>query len=136
MDWLGIGVLIIGLALLGLVVLLVKPLKNLTSVIASLQKTTDPLPQQIADVTGTLKSTLSNVNDTLHSVNKQMNRLGPILAIVGNIMETAGKLSSTLVNISGDMSDKAEKDSVVKQKNLEWIYGAAALGYCIFQRKK
>lgn len=136
MDWLGIGVLVIGVAFLGLVVLLVKPLKNAASVIASLQQTTDPLPQQIADVTGGVKHTLSSVNDTLHSLNMQMNRLSPILSAVETITETTSKLSSTLVNISGEMGEKTEKDSVTERKNLEWLYGAAALGYCIVQRKR
>ena len=45
MDWLGIGVFIIGIALFVLVIILIKPLMKLANVLSSVQQSTDRLPK-------------------------------------------------------------------------------------------
>ncbi|GAA0597272.1 hypothetical protein GCM10009001_11840 [Virgibacillus siamensis] len=136
MDWIGIGVIIIGLAFLALVVFLIKPLKNLTELFASLQKTTDELPNQVADITSETTSAISAGKDALKQVNNQMNELSPLFQLIGDMGTTTRGLSSSLIKVNATMREQLETDSVIKRNNLEWIYGIMTLGYCIFQRQK
>ncbi|WP_174615436.1 DUF948 domain-containing protein [Virgibacillus ihumii] len=136
MDWIGIGVIIIGLAFLGLVFFLIKPLKNLTELFASLQKTTDELPDQVADITSETTSAISAGRDAINQVNKQMNELSPLFQLIGDMGNTTRGLSSSLIKVNTTMREKLENDSAIKRNNLEWIYGIMTLGYCIFQRNK
>lgn len=70
MDWLGIGVLIIGIAFAILVIYLLKPIKKLASVLGSLQQTTDRLPKVLDDVTSQATTVLQAIRHSLTSINK------------------------------------------------------------------
>lgn len=136
MDWIGIGVIIIGVAFLALVIFLIKPLKNLTELFASLQKTTDELPDQVADITNEATNAISAGRDAIKQVNQQMNELSPLFQLIGDMGNSTRGLSSSLIKVNATMKEKAEKGSVIERNNLEWMYGIMSLGYCIFQRKK
>ena len=77
MLWIGIGVIIIGIAFFGLVILLIKPLNKLTGLFSSLQKTTDILPQTVNEITTQTKEAIGAGKDTLHEVNEQLRQLSP-----------------------------------------------------------
>lgn len=135
MDWVGIGLIVIGIAFFVLVILLIKPLNNLAELFSGLKKTTDLLPQQVADVTSAVKTTLGAGNDTLHQITNQMNELSPLFTIVGNVGETTRKLSSTMLDMTTEMKANTTKGSTfIERNNLEGIYGAITLSYYIFQR--
>ncbi|HLR63217.1 MAG TPA: DUF948 domain-containing protein [Lentibacillus sp.] len=134
MDWVGIGVIIIGLAMLGLVFLLIKPLKNLTEVLAGVQKTTNNLPNQVADIMTNLKTALSSANDTIKQLNEQLGKLVPIFQIIGNIGKSLQHLFSIMTKINDDMQCKTD-NSLMERYHLEGIYGVMALGYGLYQRK-
>lgn len=136
MDWIGIGIIIIGLAFLALVVFMIKPLKNLTELFASLRKTTDELPDQVADITGETTDAIISGKDAIKQVNHQMNELNPLFKLIHDMVHTIRGLSSSLIQVNATMREKAANDSAIKRHNLEWIYGIMTLGYCIFQRKK
>ncbi|WP_077324005.1 DUF948 domain-containing protein [Virgibacillus siamensis] len=136
MDWIGIGVIIIGLALLALVAFLIKPLKNLTEVFANLQKTTDELPDQIADITTETANAISEGRNAIKQVNSQMEVLKPLFRLIGNIVYAVNGLTSSIVQVNATMKEKAEKGSAIERYNLEWIYGIMTIGYCFVQRKK
>lgn len=136
MDWLGLGILIIGLAFLALVVLLIKPLKNLSELFSSLQKTTDELPAQVADVTSEATTAISAGKKAVDQLHEQMKELSPIFDIIGNIGDSTSKLSSSLLTITAKMKENTPKGTVMERYHLEGLYGAAALGYCLFQRQK
>ncbi|MFC3040882.1 DUF948 domain-containing protein [Virgibacillus xinjiangensis] len=136
MDWLGIGVIIIGVAFLVLVILLIKPLNKLSGVLGNLQKTTDDLPETVTDITAQAREALSTSTDTLHQVNNQVKELSPIFYIVGDAGRATSQLSNSMVNAVGKMEVKAQEASdFAYRKNLEGIYGALTLGYILFQKR-
>ncbi|GGJ98589.1 hypothetical protein GCM10007063_21120 [Lentibacillus kapialis] len=135
MDWVGIGVIIIGLALLGLVFLLIKPLQNLTKVLAGVQKTTDNLPNQVADMITDLKTALSSANDTVKHLNEQLGKLAPIFQIIGNIGKSLEHLFNSMAKINDDMKHKTD-NAMMERYHLEGIYGVMALGYGLYQKNK
>lgn len=137
MDWLGIGVLVIGVAFLALVVLLIKPLMKLSGVLGSLQKTTDKLPQNVDDISSQATEVLTTGNDTLNQLNTQIRELSPILHIIGDAGNATRKLSSSMVDATEEMKASTEGGSkITKDRNLEGLYGALTLGYYIFQKQR
>lgn len=136
MDWLGIGVLIIGIAFMVFVIMLIKPLNKLSGVFLSLKSTTDALPQQVSDITTGAKDTLSTGRETIQQLNNQMSELSPIFAVIGNVGETTNKLSSSMVDITKEMKENTKEGSTfIERNNLEGLYGAITLGYYVLQRK-
>ena len=51
MDWLGIGVLLLGIAFFVLVIFLIKPLKKLFNVLENMEETTNQLPDSFGKIT-------------------------------------------------------------------------------------
>ncbi|GAB3069791.1 DUF948 domain-containing protein [Virgibacillus ainsalahensis] len=136
MDWLGIGVLVIGVAFLVLVLLLIKPLNKLSGVFGNLQKTTDDLPQTVNDITSQTKEALGAGVDTLYQVNNQVKELSPLFYIVGDAGRATNHLSTSMVNAVTKMETKTQDASdLTHYKNLEGIYGALTLGYMLFQKR-
>ncbi|MBY7141819.1 DUF948 domain-containing protein [Virgibacillus sp. NKC19-3] len=137
MDWLGIGVLVLGVAFLALVIVLIKPLMKLSGLLGSLQKTTDKLPQSVDDISSQATEVLTTGNDTLNQLNTQIRELNPILHIVGDAGKATRKLSSSMVDATEDMkTSTAEGSELVQDRNLEGLYGALTLGYYIFQKQR
>ncbi|WP_404450900.1 DUF948 domain-containing protein [Virgibacillus necropolis] len=136
MDWLGIGVLVIGIAFVGLVLVLIKPLNNLSNLFFSVQKTTDDLPHNINLITDQTKNTLQASTETLTKVNTQVKELSPLFSIVGDVGRASQKLSSSLVDVSAKMQTKAEDGKDYSERhNLQGLYGAMTLGYYLIQRR-
>lgn len=137
MIWIGIGLIIIGIAFMALVVFLIKPLNNLASVFSSLQKTTDQLPKTVEDITSKTTKTLDTSVDTLHQVNNQISELSPLFHIVGDAGRATNQLSSSMVNAVSDMKVNTQTgNDFATRKNLEGFYGALTLGYMLFQKNK
>ncbi|WP_100012733.1 DUF948 domain-containing protein [Lentibacillus sediminis] len=136
MDWLGIGVIVIGVAFLGLVVLLVKPLNNLAGVLSNLQKTTDDLPQQVTDITTQTKDVMNTSKDTLNSLNNQVKELSPLFYIVGDAGRAANHVSASMADAVTKMETRTQNASdLTHRKNLEGVYGALTLGYFLYQKR-
>lgn len=137
MDWLGIGVLVIGVALLGLVFVLIKPLNKLAGVFNGLQKTVDQLPEQVGDVMTQAKDTLETGNSTLHQVNDQVKQLSPLFYIVGDAGRATQHVSSTMVDrVMSVKEGTSEGNDFIQRNHLEGWYGLATLGYFIYQKRK
>ncbi|PAV27856.1 hypothetical protein CIL05_19435 [Virgibacillus profundi] len=137
MDWLGIGVLVIGVALLVLVILLIKPLNKLAGVFANLQKTTDELPQTVVDVTSQAKEAIGAGTDTLKQINTQLKELSPLFYIVGDVGRATNQMSSSMVDAVTKMESKTTAaNDLTHRKNLEGLYGALTLGFFIFQKSR
>lgn len=137
MIWLGIGIIIVGIAFFALVFLLIKPLNKLAGVLSSLQKTTDGLPQSMNEITTQVKETLGAGKDTLQQVNIQVKELSPIFYIVGDAGRATNQLSSSMVDAVMKMKDSTTEASDFTERNkLEGLYGALTLGYFIFQKGK
>ncbi|MCM3399575.1 DUF948 domain-containing protein [Oceanobacillus profundus] len=137
MIWIGIGLIIIGVAFIGLVVFLIKPLNKLASVLNSLQKTTDKLPKTVDDVTSQTTEAIGTGIDTLHQVNSQVKHLNPIFQIVGDAGHAANQLSSKMVDAVEDMKQNTQQaNDFATRKNLEGLYGALTLGFFLFQKAR
>lgn len=135
MDWLGIGVLVIGIAFFVLVIRLIKPINKLAGVFSSLQKTTDELPEQINEVTTQAKEAISASKDVLQQVNDQVKELSPIFYIVGDAGRATNHLSSSMVDAVMKIKTSTTEASEFTERNkLEGFYGALTLGYFIFQK--
>lgn len=137
MDWLGIGVLIIGIAFAVLVLFLIKPLNNLGNVLFSVQRTTDELPHNIDLLTNQAKDAVQTSTETLANVNKQVRELSPLFYIIGDVGRSTQKLSSTLVDTTTTMKNNTEDGkNFTRSHNLEGLYGALTLGYYLLQKRK
>lgn len=137
MDWLGIGVLIIGIAFAILVLLLIKPLNNLGNLLFSVKRTTDDLPHNINLMVDQAKGTLEASKEAISNVNNQMKELSPLFYIAGDVGRSTQKLSSKLVDVSTTMKSSTEEGkNFIDRHNLEGLYGVLTLGYYLAQKRK
>lgn len=135
MIWVGIGLTIIGLALLALVGVLIKPLIKVSAVLDDVKKTTKELPQTVNDATAQVNEALHTGVDTLQQINIQLKELTPIFYLVGDVGRATQQLSSNMANAVEDFEEK-ETASFASRKNLEGLYGALTLGAMIFKKAK
>lgn len=135
MMWIGIGLIIIGIALLALIGVLIKPLTKATAILNDVKKTTENLPETVTDLTSQAKDTLHSGHSIIQEINMQLKELTPIFYIVGDVGRSTRQISSNMVNAVEDFEHK-EKPDFVNRKNLEGLYGAITLGALIFQKAK
>lgn len=132
MLWLGIGILVIGIALLILSVVLIKPLFKLAGVFSSIQKTTEALPKQVEELSTQAKNVMITGTETLHQVNVQIEKVSPLFNIIGDIGRATNKLSSSIANKVNKV-DRTKDEGT--NNSLEGFYGLIALIYLLFKRK-
>ena len=135
MIWVGIGLIIIGLALLALAGILIRPLLKASAVLDDLKKTTKDLPQTVKEVTTQVNGALNTGVDTLQQVNTQLKELTPIFYLVGDVGRATQQLSSNMVHAVENFEER-ETASFASRKNLEGLYGALTLGAMIFQKAR
>lgn len=136
MDWLGIGVLIIGIALLILVVVLIKPLAKLATVLDSVHKTTDRLPKIVDDNAAQAHTALKNVNITLENVNQQINAVHPLFNIVEDAGLASRQLSLKWLNqATAIKTETSEAQAFTNRQNYEGLYGVLSFAFFLFQNK-
>ncbi|MGP4069166.1 DUF948 domain-containing protein [Halobacillus sp. B29] len=137
MDYLGIGVLIIGIAFAIVSIFLIKALNNLANVLGGVRKTVDQLPEQLDSVMKETSNVLNNGNDTLADVNEKIRALSPLFYIVGDIGESSRKLTSSLVDMTHSMKESThEGEQKINEEGWRGIYGALALTYYLTQKRK
>lgn len=137
MLWLGIGVLIIGVAMLILSFVLIKPLGSLANTLTSVQKTTDELPTKLNTITDQTTELLHNTNNTLSDLNVKMAELTPIFQIIGNAGRASEHLSSSVVSTTRSIKDSTgEGQDFTQRTGLKGISGGIALGYYLFEKRK
>ncbi|GAB4074326.1 hypothetical protein GCM10028778_18290 [Barrientosiimonas marina] len=133
--WVGIGVIIIGVVLLGLVALLIKPLQSLTHVLSNLEKTTEELPGQVGDVIEGTKGTIHSANGAISELNEQLSKLGHVFQFINRIVSSLESLLAESTAINNEMKAKTD-NPLMSRYHLEDLYGALALGYAVLQRRK
>lgn len=137
MDWIGIGVTVIGVAFLVLVIVLIKPLNKLAGVLGGLQKTTDNLPIQVDEMMSQAKDALQTGNDTLSQINTQIKELSPIFHTLGDAGRATNHLSTSIADkVMNVKTDTAEGRSFITKHDLEGLYGLGTLIYYIVQKRK
>lgn len=136
MDWLGIGVLLIGIALLVLVIVLIKPLSKLTEVLQSVKKTTDLLPETVYDVTENTTEVMRTSNATIANVNDKVSEIGPVFHLVGDIGEASRVITSNTLNRTmGFKEQTVAADAFAKRKKYEGLYGLLTLIFMLTNNK-
>jgi uncharacterized protein YoxC len=135
MIWVGIGLIIIGIALLALAVILIKPLNKAASVLSDVKKTTEDLPGTVNDISTQAKEALNTGVDTVQQINMQLKELTPIFYLVGDVGRATQQLSSNMVDAVYDF-EKRETESFASRRNLEGLYGAATLVVMAVQKAR
>ena len=133
MVWIGIGLIIIGIALLGLVGIMIKPMMKAASVLSDVKKTTSTLPETVGGMTEQVNEALHTGVDMLQQINTQLKELTPIFYLVGDVGRATKMLSSNMVDA---VEDFERKETFATRKNLEALYGALTLGILLFQKAK
>lgn len=137
MDYLGIGVFIIGIAFAIVSIFLIKALNNLANVLGGVRKTVDQLPDQLDSVMKETSNVLNNSNDTLADVNEKIRALSPLFYIVGDIGESSRKLTSSLVDMTHSVKQSTfEGEQKINEEGWRGVYGALALTYYLSQKRK
>lgn len=131
MTWVGIGLIIIGIALLALSIFLVKPLAKVSSILSDLKKTTKDLPQVAENTTREVNDALHTGVDTLKEINGQLKELTPIFHLVGDVGRATHQIASNMVNA---VEDFERKETIASRKNLEGLYGLVTLSIILFQK--
>ncbi|MHA6260835.1 DUF948 domain-containing protein [Sporosarcina sp. CAU 1771] len=137
MDWLGIGVVFIGIALLILTFLLIKPLTKLAVVLDSLQKTTDGLPTVLENTSKQAAEIFQKGNETLAHVNNEINQITPVFYIVRDAGESSQELSSLALDKTLALkSHTTEAREFALRQRLQGIYAPLAFFFFLYQRRK
>lgn len=136
MDYLGIGVLIIGIAFAIVSIFLIKALNNLAGVLNGVRKTVDQLPDQLDSVMKETTGVLHHSNDTLAEVNEKIRALSPLFYIVGDIGESSRKLTSSLVDMTHSLKQTTHEGEQKINEEGWRVYGALALTYYFSQKRK
>lgn len=137
MDWLGIGVLIIGIALLILVIVLIKPLMKLSTVLDSARQTTDRLPKLLDDGATQANDAFQQVNITLENVNRQMNTVHPLFQVIGDAGEASRQLSLQWLNKTATHKESStETHALSNRKKYEGLYGVLSFIFYLSQKRE
>lgn len=137
MDWMGIGVLIIGIAFAVLVVILIKPLNKLSDVMENLKQTTEKLPGVVDEVTGQTQLVLNTSNETIGNVNQQVTEVTPLFQIVGDTGEAARSLTQAALQKSTDLKVTTEDAAnLTRRERYQGLYGFLSFLFYLQQNKK
>lgn len=137
MDWLGIGVLIIGVALFILVLVLISPLAKLATVLDSVKKSTDRLPKILEDNATEANNALKNVNTTLENVNEQINAVHPLFHIVEDAGLASRQVSAKWLDQATALKEQSsEASAFAERQKYEGLYGVLSFGFYLFQNKE
>ena len=137
MDWLGIGVLIIGIAFVIVVIFLLKPIIKLASVLESLQQTTDRLPEVLDNVSSQASTTLQLSNATLGNVNEQVREITPFFHIIGNAGKEAENFTSAALNKTEAFKQQtAGAKEFVTSKKYEGVFGLLSFLFFLSQKRQ
>lgn len=137
MDWMGIGVLVIGIAFAVLVVILIKPIKKLGDVMENLKQTTEKLPHVMDDVTGQAQLVLNTSNETIGNVNQQVNEITPLFKIVGDTGEAARSLTQSALSKSNTLKENtANAANLTRRERYQGVYGFLSFLFYLQQNKE
>ncbi|WP_252503041.1 DUF948 domain-containing protein [Sporosarcina sp. Marseille-Q4943] len=135
MDWLGIGVLIIGIALAFLTLLLIKPLRKLTDTLDGVRQTTDRLPQLVDDLSKQTTEVMQLSNETIANVNNQVKEVSPLFHIIGDTGEATRKLTLAALKKTNEIkTNTSHASDFTKRENYEGIYGILSFIFFLSQR--
>lgn len=133
----GIGVILIGLALLIIAIFVAHALNHLAGVLKGVEKTVENLPNQLDDIFKETGNLISESNHTLEDINEKLEQLSPLFYVVGDVGNVTRRFSSSLVDKTDAWKESVKKGKDVVEKNkLGGIYGGFALGYYWLKKRK
>ncbi|MFS0687655.1 DUF948 domain-containing protein [Sporosarcina sp. 179-K 8C2 HS] len=136
MDWLGIGVLIIGIAFAFLTLLLIKPLRKLTDTLDGVRQTTDRLPLLVDDLSKHTTEVMQSSNETIANVNNQVKEVSPLFHIIGDTGEATRKLTLAALEKTNEIkTNTSHASDFTKREKYEGIYGILSFIFYLSQRK-
>lgn len=137
MDWMGIGVLVIGIAFAVLVIILIKPLRKLGNVLDGVEKTTNQLPDALDTITKQTSEVMHSGNATIQSVNGQVEKLNPLFNIIEDTGQATRQLTlSALEKTNALKAQTATATSFTRREKYEGIYGIISFIFFLSQRRK
>ncbi|WOV88940.1 DUF948 domain-containing protein [Sporosarcina oncorhynchi] len=137
MDWMGIGVLVIGIAFAVLVIILIKPVRKLGDVLEGVEKTTNKLPDMLDDLTKQTSEVMHSGNSTIRNVNGHIQKLNPLFEIVEDTGQATRQLTLSALEKTNTL--KAQTSSAAtftRKEKYEGIYGIISFIFFLSQRKK
>jgi len=136
LDWLGIGVLIIGIAFSVLTFFLIKPLRKLTGALDGVKQTTDRLPQVVDDLSKQTTEMMQLSNTTISNVNEQVKEVSPFFHIIGDTGEATRKLTHAALEKANALKTQTDRASnFTKREKYEGIYGILSFIFFLYERK-
>ncbi|PWA04980.1 DUF948 domain-containing protein [Pueribacillus theae] len=130
MILMSIGTLIFSIAFFILVVYLSRTLKHLSSVIMSMNRTIEKLPNQVDGITNEATTLLWNTNKTVDDLNKKLGTLTPYFYIAGDFGDSTKYITSSFSDIVQATAEKPER------KNLGLFKGLVSASYLLLQKVK
>ncbi|MCM3743258.1 DUF948 domain-containing protein [Sporosarcina luteola] len=135
MDWLGIGVLLIGIAFLTLTFFMIKPIRKMSDAMDGLKQTTDRLPKMVDDLSTQAAEVLQASNATITTVTAQVKEVSPFFRIIGDTGTATRKLTLRGIDRMTELKDKTNKASdFTTREKYEGIYGI--LSFIFFLSKR
>ena len=136
MDWLGIGVLILGIAFAVLTFLLIKPLRKASDALDGVKQTTDRLPQLVDDLSKQTTTVMQTSNTTIANVNEQVKQVTPFFQVIGDTGNATRKLTVAALDKTYTIKvQTGSASSFTKREKYEGIYGIISFLYFLSQRK-
>ncbi|GGH74621.1 hypothetical protein GCM10010978_13670 [Compostibacillus humi] len=132
MTLVGIGVIIIGVALLIMAIFLGHTLNQFANVLQGVDKTVQKLPEQIDDMIKQTTQMIHEGNETLADVNDKLKQLSPLFYAVGDVGKITNTLTSSLVQVTDTIKTKA---SVTGEKG-GGLFSTFAMAYYWFKKGK
>ncbi|PRO66220.1 DUF948 domain-containing protein [Alkalicoccus urumqiensis] len=137
MDWLGIGVLVLAIAIFIGVLFLRPVLTKLAETLGNTAETVSTLNKSLGEITSETTLILYNTNETLVDVNDKIGKLNPLFDIVHDTGEAAHHLTATMASYTSVKHDRAQEGvNYINKKDLEGILRGAAFVYYLRQVKK
>jgi len=137
MDWLGIGVLLIGIAFAVLVVLLIKPINKLTDTLDNVQKTSSRLPAVMDQVSVQTAELLRTSNATLLRVNHNVKEIDPYFDIIGDLGEASHELTiSALGKASAWKQQTSEAKHFAEREKYGGLLGLLSFIHFLKERRQ
>ncbi|MBD7983253.1 DUF948 domain-containing protein [Sporosarcina sp. Sa2YVA2] len=137
MDWMGIGVLVIGIAFAVLVIILIKPLRKLGNVLDDVEKTTNQLPDVLDTITKQTSEVMHSGNVAIQNVNGQVEKLNPLFTIIEDTGQATRQLTLTALEKTNALkAQTTTATSFTRREKYEGIYGIISFIFFLSQRKK
>ncbi|WP_066174167.1 DUF948 domain-containing protein [Bacillus marinisedimentorum] len=133
MEWIGyLAALIAALAFAGLVVYLVKVLKQAEKTLENVAEVTEGLDQQINGITTEATVLLHKTNKLADGIEEQAQRLTPVAESIEKVGDALETVNHSIEEVSETVSNKTTSNKRTIAKALEW--GSA--GMSMYKRYK